>query len=112
MEDVILMMVFISLSGHPDPPALARDIAKRNGFHSLGPLLKYVCHAVKHITPTYHNISPLLIITYHPYLSMYTVKHITLPIPTLGTHPHANIYHFYYIHTLATQVHFILQLTL
>merc|ERR1711936_1427999 len=25
--------------GHPDPPALARDIAKRNGFHSLGPLL-------------------------------------------------------------------------
>merc|ERR1719234_1760551 len=23
----------------PDPPALARDIAKRNGFHSLGPLL-------------------------------------------------------------------------
>merc|ERR1719285_1455499 len=25
--------------GHPDPPALARDIARRNGFHSLGPLL-------------------------------------------------------------------------
>ena len=68
MEDVRLTMVFIS--GHPDPPALARDIAKRNGFHSLGPLLKYVCHAVKHITPTYHNISPLLKYvycqTYHP----------------------------------------------
>lgn len=25
--------------GHPDPPSLARDIARRNGFHSLGPLL-------------------------------------------------------------------------
>jgi proprotein convertase subtilisin/kexin type 2 len=25
--------------GHADPAALARDIAKRNGFHSLGPLL-------------------------------------------------------------------------
>ena len=97
MKDVILTMVFIS--GHPDPPALARDIAKRNGFHSLGPLLKYVCHAVKHITPTYHNISPLLKYvycqTYHPF----------------NPHPHANIYHFYYIHILATQAHFILQLT-
>ena len=39
-KDLILFVVFIS--GHPDPPALARDIAKRNGFHSLGPLLKYV----------------------------------------------------------------------
>merc|ERR1711962_368583 len=25
--------------GHPDPSALASDIARRNGFHSLGPLL-------------------------------------------------------------------------
>jgi len=27
------------LHGHNDPPLLARQIAKRNGFHSLGPLL-------------------------------------------------------------------------
>ena len=38
---MVMILMTVSISGHPDPPALARDIARRNGFHSLGPLLKY-----------------------------------------------------------------------
>jgi len=40
--------------GHPDPSALASNIAKRNGFHSLGPLLNspHEFHFVHHGLPS------------------------------------------------------------